>query len=75
MKRVIAALLAGIAVAAAGHSASAADLAVPAAAPAAAVVPVWTGFYIGVNGGAAGQHSSDWTFEDRSGFFSRPGRP
>ena len=55
MKRFAIALLAGVAaVAGLGYSASAADLAVPPPPPPA---PSWTGFYIGVHGGAAWQSS------------------
>jgi outer membrane immunogenic protein len=63
MKRVAIALLAGVAaVAGLGYSASAADLAVKAAP---APLPSWTGFYIGVHGGAAWQSGkADWSWTD-----------
>jgi outer membrane immunogenic protein len=65
MKRFAIALLAGVAaVVGLGYSASAADLAV---APAPVVVPTWTGFYIGVHGGAAWQSTPNWTFFDPNG--------
>jgi outer membrane immunogenic protein len=46
------------------QGASAADLAV---APAPPPAPNWTGFYIGVHGGAAWQSSKDWNFFDPNG--------
>src|SRR6478609_7204405 len=39
----------------------------PAVAPAPVVVPTWTGFYIGVHGGAAWQSTPNWTFFDPNG--------
>ena len=57
MKRIAIALLAGVAaVVGVGHSASAADLS-------------WTGFYIGVHGGAAWQSTPGWNFTDPNGIF------
>jgi outer membrane immunogenic protein len=68
MKRAFA-LLAGVAaVVGLGYGASAADLAV-SAAPAPVAAPTWTGFYIGVHGGAAMASPSNWSFNDPSGFF------
>jgi outer membrane immunogenic protein len=73
MKRVAIALLAGVAaVAGLGYSASAAELAVKALPP-APVLPSWTGFYIGVHGGAAWQGSSNWTFQDPNGIIAPVG--
>jgi outer membrane immunogenic protein len=57
MKRIDIALFAGIAaVVGFGHNASAADLS-------------WTGFYIGVHGGAAWQSTPGWNFTDPNGIF------
>jgi outer membrane immunogenic protein len=62
VKGVAIALLAGVAaVAGLGHAASAADLAIPPPPP---PPPSWTGFYVGVHGGAAWQSNSDWSFTD-----------
>jgi outer membrane immunogenic protein len=73
MKGIIIALLAGVAaVAGIGHSASAAELAVKALPP-APVLPSWTGFYIGVHGGAAWQSSSNWNFQDPNGIIAPVG--
>jgi len=59
MKRIAIALFAGIAaVVGFGHNASAAD-------------PSWTGFYIGVHGGAAWQSTPGWNFTDPNGTFLR----
>jgi outer membrane immunogenic protein len=67
MKRIAIALLAGVAaVAGLGQNAWAADLAVKAA-PAPVLAPTWTGFYIGVHGGAAWQSTPNWTFFDPNG--------
>jgi outer membrane immunogenic protein len=72
MKRVAIALLAGVAaVAGLGYSASAADLAVKAAP--LPLAPSWTGFYIGVHGGAAWQSSSNWNFQDPNGIIAPVG--
>jgi outer membrane immunogenic protein len=63
MKRIAIALLAGVAaVAGLGYSASAADLAVKAVP--VAPVPSWTGFYIGVHGGAAWQSGTNASWVD-----------
>jgi len=63
MKRIAIALLAGVAaVAGLGYSASAADLAVKAAP--VPVAPSWTGFYVGVHGGAAWEQGKDVTWVD-----------
>jgi outer membrane immunogenic protein len=57
MKRIAIALFAGIAaVVGFGHNASAADQS-------------WTGFYIGVHGGAAWQSTPGWNFTDPNGTF------
>jgi outer membrane immunogenic protein len=70
MKRIVVAMLAGVAAAGGLYqSASAADLAVKALPPAPAL-PSWTGFYIGVHAGAAWQSTPDWTFSDPFGFFT-----
>jgi outer membrane immunogenic protein len=64
MKRIVIALLAGVAaVASLGYTASAADLRV-APAPAPAPVANWNGFYIGFHGGAAWQSTPGWNFLD-----------
>jgi outer membrane immunogenic protein len=70
MKRIVVAMLAGVAaVGGLDQSASAADLAVKALPPTPAL-PSWTGFYIGVHAGAAWQSTPDWTFSDPFGFFT-----
>jgi outer membrane immunogenic protein len=70
MKRIAIALLAGVAaVAGLGYSASAADMAVKAA-PAPVLAPSWTGFYVGVHGGAALEDSKSWGFLDPTGTFA-----
>jgi outer membrane immunogenic protein len=72
MRRVSLALLASAAMAFGFNQAGlAAELPVRAApvapAPAPAPVNTWTGFYIGVNGGAAWQSSPSWSFSDPTG--------
>jgi outer membrane immunogenic protein len=69
MKRIAIALLTGAAVVGLSQLASAAELPVRAAPPPppAPVVPTWTGFYIGVHGGAAWQSTPSWTFTDPTG--------
>jgi len=64
MKRIAIALLAGVAAAVSlSQGASAADMALKAAPP-PPPVPVWTGFYIGVHGGAAWQSAPGWNYLD-----------
>jgi outer membrane immunogenic protein len=66
MKRIAIALLTSAAVVGLCQVASAAEIAVRPAPPPppAPVVPVWTGWYIGVHGGAAWQSTPSWTFTD-----------
>ena len=69
MKRIAIALLTSAAVVGLSQAAFAADLAVKAAPPPPppAPVPTWTGFYIGVHGGAAWQSTPTWNFTDPTG--------
>src|ERR1700730_14924212 len=70
MKRIIIAMLTGVAAVAGLHPrASAADLAVKGLHPALGPSS-WTGFYVGVHAGAAWQSTPNWTFSDPLGFFS-----
>ncbi len=63
MKRVAIALLTGAALVGLNQIASAADMAVKALPP-PPPLPTWTGFYVGVHGGAAWQHSGTWSWVD-----------
>src|SRR5262245_59272750 len=68
MKRIAIALLTSAALVGLSQAAFAADLAVKAAPPPPpAPVPTWTGFYIGVHGGAAWQSTPTWNFTDPTG--------
>jgi outer membrane immunogenic protein len=60
-------LLASVSAIALATSAVAADLPVAYKAPPPVVLPTWTGFYIGVEGGFA-QHYTNWN--DQDGFFN-----
>jgi outer membrane immunogenic protein len=61
MKRIAIALLTSAAVVGLSQAASAADMNVKAAYVAPAPVPTWTGFYIGVHGGAGWQSAPSWS--------------
>jgi outer membrane immunogenic protein len=67
MKRIVIALLTSAAVVGLSQAASAADLAVKAAPPPPAPAPTWTGFYLGVHGGAGWLSTPTWNFTDPTG--------